>query len=225
MHDERATSQNWLLKRAANRLLRARLPAIDGVVLDLGCGNKPFGDDIAAVASHYFGVDWSNTLHGLHCDVVADLNRELPFADGMVDHVVSFEVLEHLAEPQTMLREAARVLRSGGGLTMSTPFQWWEHESPWDYQRFTRHGLRYQLERAGFVDIDVAATTGFWGMWLLKLNYKLARLVRGPRWMRNVVRALLVPVWWINQVIGGALDRLFPDARESVGYFVTARKP
>ena len=43
--------------------------------------------------------------------------------------------------------------------------------------------------------------------------------------MRNIVRALLVPVWWINQIIGGALDRLFPDVRESVGYFVTARKP
>lgn len=217
-------AHNRLLKQAINSLIRARLPALHGLVVDLGCGTSPFREDILAHASEYIGVDWSNTLHDSRADVLADLNRPLPFIDAFADHVVSFEVIEHLAEPATFLSEAARILGNGGLLTLSCPFQWWEHEAPWDYQRFTRHGLRYQLEKAGFTDIVVRNTTGFWSMWFLKLNYQLARLPRGPRWMRSLMRAPLIAIWWLDQAVAPALDRVWPEDRETSGYFVTARK-
>ena len=213
------------MKRVLNAFVRERLPAITGTVVDLGCGTAPFRDDILVHAREYIGVDWTSTLHDSRADIVADLNQPLPLPDAMADHVVSFEVIEHLAEPGTMLREAARILRSDGQLTLSAPFQWWEHEAPWDYQRFTRHGLRYQLEKAGFVDIVVRNTTGFWSMWTLKLNYQLARLPRGPRWVRATMRAPLIVFWWLAQAIAPRLDRVWHEDRETAGYFVTARKP
>jgi SAM-dependent methyltransferase len=225
MYPESRTSHNWLIKKAVNDRLRERLPAFSGRVLDLGCGTRPFENDILPHAREYIGVDWASTLHGNHADIVADLNRPLPIDDEFADHVVSFEVLEHLAEPRVMLAEAFRILRRNGQLTISVPFQWWEHEEPWDYFRYTRHGLRYLLEGAGFVDVIIAPTTGFWSMWLLKLNYQLARLPRGPRLARSLVRATLVPIWWTNQQVGRALDRIWPEDRESAGYFVTAVKP
>jgi SAM-dependent methyltransferase len=225
MYSEDPFAHNRVLKRAINALVRERLPAITGTVVDLGCGTAPFRDDILVNAREYIGVDWTNTLHDSRADVVADLNQPLPLSDAMADHVVSFEVIEHLAEPAMMLREAARILRNDGRLTLSAPFQWWEHEAPWDYQRFTRHGLRYQLEKAGFVDIVVRNTTGFWSMWTLKLNYQLARLPRGPRWVRAAMRAPLIAFWWIAQAIAPQLDRVWHEDRETAGYFVTARKP
>lgn len=225
MHREDKTTHNWLAKRLANENIKARLPEIKGIVIDLGCGTAPFREDILQVADHYVGLDWSNTLHRPKMDVVADLNEPLPLADCVADHVISLEVIEHLAEPGVMLCEASRVLRPGGAITLSAPFQWWEHESPWDYQRYTRYGLLYQLEKAGFAEIEVKGTTGFWAMWLLKLNYQLARIPRGPRWFRHLVRALLTPFWWTTQTLAPHLDRLWQEGRESAGYFVTARKP
>lgn len=225
MYEEGRLTHNWLLKRALNRLVRDRLPTMGGIVVDLGCGTAPFRTDILGYAQQYIGVDWSNSLHDSTADVEADLSAALPFEDEMADHVVSFEVIEHLAEPGTMLREAARILRPGGKLTLSAPFQWWEHEAPWDYQRFTRHGLRYQLEKAGFTEICICNTTGFWSMWFLKLNYQLARLPRGPRLLRNAIRLPLIVFWWLNQNIAPWLDRLWQEDRECAGYFVTARKP
>jgi SAM-dependent methyltransferase len=216
---------NWFIKQRMNDFVRQCTAGLAGVVIDLGCGTAPFRHDILEHASTYYGVDWGNTPHASKADVIADLNRTLPFVDEVADHVVSFEVIEHLSEPATMLREAARILRPNGTLTLSAPFQWWEHESPWDYQRFTRHGLEYQLGKAGFSDITVRPTTGFWSMWILKLNYQLARLLRGPRALRLVMRLCLVPIWWIGQVLAPLLDRAWPEERETAGYFVSARKP
>jgi SAM-dependent methyltransferase len=225
MYSVRYSTHNWLIKKLANHRIVPKLARLNGTVVDLGCGTRPFEADILLHAKKYVGLDWGNTLHGTHADVIADLNQPLPLSDASVDHVVTFEVIEHLAEPATMLSEAARVLRSGGTLTLSAPFQWWVHEEPWDYQRFTRYGLDYQLRKAGLTDIVIQPTSGFWSMWLLKVNYQLTRLIRGPRLMRILVRAMLTPIWWINQTIAPWLDKLWPEERETAGYFVTARKP
>lgn len=225
MYLQSKLSHNWLFKQLINEKVVARLSALSGVVLDLGCGERPFESDILKFAESYIGLDWSNTLHDLRADVVANLNKPLPVADAAVNNIVSFEVLEHLAEPSTMLGEAWRVLVPGGGLTLSTPFQWWLHEAPWDYQRFTRYGLEYQLRKCGFIDIKIYPISGFWSMWFLKLNYQLARLVRGPRLVRVCIRALFVPFWWLNQVVAQLLDGIWSGEQETVGYFAIARKP
>lgn len=211
MYPEHILSHNWLIKKAVNNKVRARLPELSGRVIDLGCGVRPFEKDILEHADEYVGVDWGNTLHGLKADIVADLNRPLPIADETASHVVSFEVLEHLSEPQ---------------VTLSVPFQWWVHEAPWDYYRYTCHGLEYMLRKAGFTDVVVSPTTGFWSMWLLKFNYQTLRLARrGPRPVRLVMRTLLIPFWWLNQHLAQAIDRFWPEESETAGYFVTATKP
>lgn len=224
MYIEDKITHNWLIKKAVNIKIKAQLPYISGVVLDFGCGERPFETDILMYADRYIGVDWSSTIHQLKADIVADLNKPLPIESESADHIVSFEVLEHLAEPQMMLSEAFRILRPNGGLTLSVPFQWWVHEEPWDFQRFTRYGLEYQLKKAGFGNIVIQPTTGFWSMWILKLNYQLARLIRGPRIVRVLIRLSLIPFWWLWQTLALLMDGIWKEERETAGYFVTAQK-
>ena len=218
-------SHNWLIKQAINSKVRERLSTFGGRVLDLGCGTRPFEPDILQYADEYIGVDWGNTLHDSKANIVADLNKPIPIRNESVDHVVSFEVMEHLHEPQMMLCEAFRVLKKGGAITVSTPFQWRIHEAPWDYCRYTCFGLRHLLEKAGFVEIQVQPTTGFWSMWFLKLNYQTLKLIRGPRWVRRFTRTTLIPLWWVNQHLSYWLDKHWPEDGETAGYFVRARKP
>ncbi|MFP5441481.1 MAG: methyltransferase domain-containing protein [Gammaproteobacteria bacterium] len=225
VYPENRLAHNWLAKRILNDKVRARLRDFRGKVLDLGCGSRPFEQDILQHAQQYVGVDWAHTLHGLQADIVADLGRPLPLPDAGYDHVVSLEVLEHLAEPDIMLGEAWRVLRPGGQVTLSVPFQWWVHEAPRDYCCYTRHGFEYRLRKARFFDIRVEAMAGFWVMWILKLNYQLAKLVRGSPLRRRAVHALLLPFWYVGQRVAPMLDRAWPDENETAGYFVTARKP
>lgn len=51
----------------------------------------------------------------------ADLDQELPFADGAFDLVVCGDGIEHLENPFALFRELARVLSDGGTLVVATP--------------------------------------------------------------------------------------------------------
>lgn len=225
MHPESRLAFNWLIKKLVNDKLCAHAQLLSGVVVDLGCGVRPYEPEILAYADRYIGIDWMQTLHGVQADVIADLARPLPIRSDAVDAVVTFEVLEHIPEPALMLSEACRILRPGGVLLLSVPFQWWVHEAPWDFYRYTRHGLEYLIKKAGFATCDVQPTSGFWSMWILKLNYQLARLIRGHRVLRILVRAVLIPFWWLGQTVAPLLDRIWPEDRETAGYFVVAYKP
>lgn len=225
MHSYTYFDHNWLALKSNNEDVRKHLPLMKGVVYDLGCGKRPYEKDILTVAERYVGVDWVNTLHGLQADIAADLNQPLPIQAGVADTVVAFQVLEHLYEPQIMLGEAYRILKPRGRFFLSVPFQWWVHEAPYDFFRYTCYGLEYALKKAGFVDILVKADGGFWSMWFLKLNYQTARLIRGPHLLCCLVRGFLIPFWWLNLTIAPLLDRVWPSDEETSGYYVSARKP
>lgn len=54
----------------------------------------------------------------------------LPFADGVFGHATAFNVLDCVAEPARLVREAHRVLETGAGFALSTPFDWASHATP-----------------------------------------------------------------------------------------------
>jgi hypothetical protein len=124
-----------------------------------------------------------------------------------------------------MLNEAFCILGQGPGIVFQVPWQWWIHEAPYDYFRYTPYGLKYLLEKAGFVDVLVEPQSGFFSMWILKFNYCSLRFIRGPRLLRGVMRAMLLSIWYLDQKAAPYLDKLDKNwAAESSGYFVTARK-
>lgn len=124
-------SHNRMIHRIGNDMVRKRLPSLSGHVLDVGCGEHPFEAEVLGYANSYIGMDWSNSLHDLKADVVADANRPFPFHGGTFDCGLSFEVMEHLREPKVMLREAFCILVCGRHIMVSALFQWWVREAPW----------------------------------------------------------------------------------------------
>lgn len=224
MHKVSYFDMNWLAHKMNKEEFQRDLGKVKGVVYDFGCGKRPYEAEILSVADRYIGIDWSNTLHGLNADIAADLNHPLPIAENSADTVVSFQVMEHLCEPQVMLNEAHRILRPDGYIILTVPFQWHVHEAPYDFYRYTRYGLEYMFAKAGFVDIIVRESSGFWVMWFLKLNYQTTNLIRGPQSLKWLIRTILIPFWCCDQVLAQALDRIWPAPQETSGYVVTARK-
>lgn len=204
--------------RDINKDIAISLP-YKGRVIDLGCGTAPYKADILRSADEYVGVDWGNSLHdGSNIDIIADLTKVLPFSDNDADTVVSFQVLEHLPEPEFFLSECYRILRDGGQIFLTVPFMWHVHEQPYDYFRYTRYGLRYLLEKNNFTDVAVKENTGFWQTWVLKFNYHTTRFAKGP------IKFFWVPIWWLGQMIAPILDKYDENPKETASYSVIARK-
>jgi len=100
-----------LLYRDFHRQLLECCP--EGRVLDIGGGTahiKDFRPDIVS----------TDILSFPGIDVVADAHR-LPFPDRLFTGVVMLDVLHHLERPIEFLKEASRVLKSGGRLAMIEP--------------------------------------------------------------------------------------------------------
>jgi 2-polyprenyl-3-methyl-5-hydroxy-6-metoxy-1,4-benzoquinol methylase len=115
-----------LAEHLARYRLAARL-APGRRVLDAACGEGYGAAMLAAAgAASVIGVDIdqptvAHARRRYQLDVrVADVAK-LPFADGEFDLVVSFETIEHVAEPDAALSEFARVLSPDGLLIVSTP--------------------------------------------------------------------------------------------------------
>lgn len=100
-----------------------------GKYLDVGCFNSPMPSILADKGNEVWAIDHApkviNTLKGrfLNVNYLCMDFKELPFKDGYFDYIVAGEVIEHLENPQEFVNELFRVLKPGGILAISTPFE------------------------------------------------------------------------------------------------------
>jgi SAM-dependent methyltransferase len=137
-------------------------------VCDLGCGlEAAFLNYAGDKISHGVGVDdqVEDGVRGRWWRVHGDITAPLPAESGQFDHVMMLAVLEHLAEPEPVLREAHRILAPGGSLIMTWPSEIVdpilkvlhglglvsdEMESQEHQKRIPAGALRMMLQRIGF---------------------------------------------------------------------------
>jgi SAM-dependent methyltransferase len=204
------------------------LPA--GLLLDIGCADRwlrsRLRTGIAYVAVDYPAVGGSR--YSARPDVFGDV-QGLPVRDAVCDSVALLEVLEHVPDPDRALSEIFRVLRPGGSLLLSAPFAYPLHDQPYDFRRFTNHGLRWMLERHGFRVTSMRATTSGVAAAAVCLNLAIAAAAVAS-WERRSLGLLwtlpaLLVVPLVN-VCAWFASRIGPDAGVfTSGYVALASRP
>ena len=186
-------------------------------VLDAGAGEGNYKPRFAR--QRYVGLDlgvgdaaWDYS----RLDAVGDL-AALPFRDGAFDAAINIVTLEHVREPARVVEEMARVLAPRGRVLIVAPHEWEEHQQPHDYYRYTRYGLRYLLERAGFEEIRVEPVGGIF------------RLL--SRRLLNALQFFPGPLMWVAAVCLAPPALVLPwfeplDRRKNftLGFICSARK-
>jgi ubiquinone/menaquinone biosynthesis C-methylase UbiE len=75
--------------------------------------------------------------------LLADASKKLPFDNESLDYVVAGEVIEHLEEPAEFVKESLRILKPGGYLAISTP---WEEKVKQDSIGGPYHVWSYSID-------------------------------------------------------------------------------
>jgi len=190
-------------------------------LLDAGAGEGQYRRLFAA--QRYCGVDlaigdvaWN---YG-RLDAIADL-AALPFPAASFDAAIHVVTLEHVREPANVLHEIARTLAPAGKLLLVAPHEWEVHQAPHDYFRYTRHGLEYLLQKAGFDAIEIEPVGGYFRLLSRRLLNGLQFFSGGLKWLWFLPAAVfLVP----PALVLPFLDFLDRDRNFTLGYICTAQK-
>jgi SAM-dependent methyltransferase len=177
----------------------------DARILDAGCGSGRNMIELARYGT-VTGVELSQTsvdiARARGCgEVVAGSVLEMPFEDASFDLAVSLDVIEHLEDDLTALRELRRTVAPGGVLMVTVPAYKWlwsgHDEINHHHRRYTRRSLQAVAEQAGWQQ----ARTTYFNSLLLPVAILLRVLDRFNRKPAESSLDLWVPPEPVNKVL------------------------
>ncbi|HBY09479.1 MAG TPA: hypothetical protein DEH22_17480 [Chloroflexi bacterium] len=129
---------------------------IHGKVLDVGVGMWEYPRQLFADRCEYTTTD---CFEGANVDVVSNIHQlTASFSSSSFDFVICTDVLEHVERPWIAIKELHSLLKSGGILLLTVPFNYYLHGNEYvkDYWRFTADGLQQLLvQEAGFLQVTI----------------------------------------------------------------------
>ena len=193
-------------------LILSRLVDLEGVILDVGCGNAPHRGAIP--------VDIHPIVNSFEKGVQADA-QAMPFHS--VDMVLALDLLEHIKRADLVVAEFYRVLGPGGRLVITVPAHKWlwglHDERLGHLRRYTRPEMRALLAQAGF---RVEVLSHFGGLILPGQLF----IRRG---MQSINGATDVPAWldWVLYRMLAIDAQIIPYVSIPLGSSIiaVARKP
>jgi SAM-dependent methyltransferase len=151
-----------------------------GTTLDFGCGTMPY-KQLFSNTEKYIGLDieTSGNPYERQPDILYD-GKVIPLENNSIDNIFCTEVLEHVFNPNEVLKEMHRILKPNGQLLLTCPFAIFEHEVPYDYARYSSYGLTHLLKENGFEVISFNKTGSFLStliqLWAVYIYFAIAKL-------------------------------------------------
>ena len=218
----------WVLTRI-DKALKSQAVRTGGNLIDIGCGAKPHERLFTPYVDNYFGLEYSpdSGYRGNRADIAADAGN-LPFDDESFETVLCTEVLEHIADPEKVIAEIARIVKPGGMVITTAPFVYPKHDK-FDYFRYTSDGLAAMMKRNGLEIEEVRALSGTGLTLAVMINIYVFDI--GFLWKKWLypIGVVLRPVIWILiliiNLIGWLMDYIIPSDHMAFNHLTVARKP
>jgi SAM-dependent methyltransferase len=149
----------WFASKAAivRSLIRRFAPDEGGLMVDIGAGAGGVTDRLTGFGPDVVAIEGSPSLAGVASarglPAVCGLTDRVPVRTGAASAATLLDVIEHLPDPVTALREAHRILKPGGVVVVTVPAHSWLWSDAdvvlGHVKRYTRRVLSEELERAG----------------------------------------------------------------------------
>lgn len=213
--------RNLLVFHTMDReLARCAKDYLNGRLIDIGCGTKPYEAMLKPFVSEHVGLDVEQPFNPQTTPDLVGTAYNIPTDADSFGAAFSTAALQHLEEPELALSECHRVPKPGGIAVYSVPFIWHVHSAPRDFIRYTNFGLKHIFEKVGFEILELKALSGFWVTFGQMFVYCLYQFHRGPFGFVKIipVTGLLI------QGLAYVLDRIDRAEEWTWMYLVVARK-
>jgi SAM-dependent methyltransferase len=168
-----------------------------GRILDIGSGTAPVSPDL----SRTFIADLSEeAMRHVKCESKAVTSiTAMSFDSATFDCILCSEVLEHVPEDDKAVSELRRVLKPGGVLVITVPYQtrFWGDDDEYvaHVRRYDPGELEQKLRHAGFQEITTYKMSGTIEQWLtrrsLKAYQKGGTVTTLPLWLLRMANTSL----------------------------------
>jgi len=112
-------------ERRLKMILAAAGDALQGRVLENGCGVGMYVEHLAPFAGNVIGLEYdyqrAHAAHRRSKHILNGAGESLPLPAESINLILSHEVLEHVQDDREAVREMVRVLRPGGRIIVFTP--------------------------------------------------------------------------------------------------------
>ena len=137
------------------RDIKKLIPAFNGNVLDVGCGQSPYKFLLNASQTKYFGVDIvdAEKFDYNNSEITPFNGEDIPFENEKFDGLICTEVLEHVQNYQKLIDEMYRVMKHGTQGIITIPWSARYHYIPYDFFRYTPSSLKTMF--AKFSDVKI----------------------------------------------------------------------
>jgi SAM-dependent methyltransferase len=169
--------------------------ANDIKILDASAGKRPYAPLFKR--QRYQSCDVPGGFYKIKHDFECYLD-DIPQPDASYEVIALTQVLEHVPDPEKVLKELARITKSDGKLLISVPLNCPLHGEPWHFFNFTHYGLAELANRSGW-RIEQCEKLGgaFWilGKRLADLPHKLIKSV-DPFRAKKRRQSILACIFW-----------------------------
>ena len=192
---------------------------IRGRLLDVGAGSFSRYSKFFDV-QEYIKMD---VQPGKNVDVVGRAEN-IPLEAESFDSLVCTQVLGDIKNPLEALKEFFRVLKPGGMVLLTESFINEMHDEPRDFWRFTKFGLEYLFQEAGFKIVGIDQRGGFFSV---KAQNNIRYLINRFNLYAHGWAIALSPFFRIyseTMFLLDKLDKSETNRRFALGWCVLAKK-
>ena len=203
-------------------------------LLDVGAGHQPYKKFFKKI--NYESCDSDHIINEINYDILeakhdfyCNINEHIPKNDNHYDIILCSEVLEHVYDPESVIREIARILKRDGIFIATIPQSAGEHMLPHNYFNYLEPGILYLLKKNNLKKISLEKYSGIYHSTGNLLN-KLVNTVFSVD--RNIfVKIFLFPVEFVVRIVIAILnmilfylDKFDKSKSWSLHYFLIATK-
>lgn len=154
--------------------------------------------------------------------------EKLPYKNNFFDYHLSFEVLEHIQNPDKFFKEAARVIKRGGKIIVAYPFLYRMHggepKHKLDFYRYTNGFFYFIAQKNNLKLKKIYSNTGYGTTFASLTNQWLIQRIYESKLPSKIPFIIFSPfIFAASNIIGLMIDKK-PDIRFATRFYIILEK-